>query len=58
MFAGVAKIGLLPVGPMEIEPASAAPGNISVRQLAPPPDVSLRDLQPVSQANLTDIIVK
>jgi outer membrane protein OmpA-like peptidoglycan-associated protein len=56
--AGVDKIGLLRVGPMQIESASAAPGDVSVRQLAPPPDVSMRDLQPVSQANLTDIIVK
>jgi outer membrane protein OmpA-like peptidoglycan-associated protein len=55
---GIKKIGLLPVGPMEIEPATPdASSNTVTRQLAPPPDVALRDLQPVAPADLNNTVV-
>ena len=56
-IAGVKKIGLLPVGPMEIEPATLPTSDVAIRQLAPPPDVALRDLQPVAPADLNNTIV-
>lgn len=53
---GVKKFGLLPVGPMDIQPADAAP-NVVARKLPPPPDVERRDLQPVVPADLNHIMV-
>ena len=53
---GVKKIGLLPVGPMQIEPASQDTTPVSMRELAPAPSVQMRDLQPVLPAQLNNTV--
>jgi outer membrane protein OmpA-like peptidoglycan-associated protein len=55
---GVKKIGLLPVGPMQIEPASQDATQVAMMPLAPAPNVQLRDLQPVLPAQLNDTRVE
>lgn len=55
---GVKKIGLLPVGPMQIEPGSKDPTSVALRPLAPAPNVQLRDLKPVLPAQLNDTVVE
>lgn len=58
-IGGVKKLALVPVGPMQIEPASLRRGGaVTERTLAPAPKISEREIAPIAPSELNkDILV-
>jgi outer membrane protein OmpA-like peptidoglycan-associated protein len=57
-IGGVKKLALIPVGPMQIEPAMPRSNPIMQRPLAPAPQITEREVAPIAPSALNNILVE